>query len=230
VDIRALAFDIFGTVVDWRSSIIDAVHAALPEVDAETFADRWRGMYQPAMEQVRNGSRPWIKLDALHRESLDSLLHTHGGAALDEPSRANLNLAWHRLDPWPDAGAGLVRLRRRFVLATLSNGNVSLLADLVNHGALPFDCILSAELAKDYKPKPIVYERACELLDLPPKQVMMVAAHPDDLDAAAAVGMATAFVSRPDEWGPAATFNPPPADRFDLQASDLVELAQKLGL
>ena len=229
-DIKALAFDVFGTVVDWRSSVAEAVSAALPSLDAGAFADAWRGRYQAAMEPVRSGARPWVKLDVLHREMLDEVIDQFGAPpmSMSEGDRARLNLVWHRLAPWPDVVKGLARLRRRFVLATLSNGNMSLLADLVHHGKLPFDCVLSVELAAAYKPQPQVYLKACELLDLAPAQVMMVAAHADDLEAARRVGMPTAFIARPNEWGDPDAFQPPPEGHFDVHAADFLDLAAKL--
>jgi 2-haloacid dehalogenase len=233
VDLRALAFDVFGTVVDWRSSIIEEVGAAAGRhgltVDAAAFADAWRRRYQPSMDRVRQGAIGWTALDALNRASLDDLLRKFSLEVLDESEREDLNRARHRLRPWPDAVAGLTRLRPRHVLCTLSNGNVALLVDLARSRALPFDCILSAELCRAYKPDPRTYRMVPELLALRPDQVLMVAAHPDDLRAAAREGLRTAFVHRPLEWGAAAATPPEPAGAFDLAAVDFEDLAAQLG-
>jgi 2-haloacid dehalogenase len=236
VDVRALAFDVFGTVVDWRSSVVEEVGAAAARhglaVDAGAFADAWRRRYRPSMDRVRRGELGWTPLDALHRASLEELVREFSLEALDDAERDHLNRAWHRLRPWPDAVAGLRRLRTQHVLCTLSNGNVALLVDLARAGGLPFDCILSAELCRAYKPDPRTYRMAPELLALPPDRVLMVAAHADDLQSAAREGLRTAFVRRPLEWGPAppapaAREEPDPA--FDLLADDLEDLAAQLG-
>jgi 2-haloacid dehalogenase len=235
MDLRALAFDVFGTVVDWRGSVAGEVTAAaaragvtLADGAAEAFADAWRGRYQPSMDRVRRSEVGWTALDDLHRASLDELLAGFGLGELDEAARADLNLAWHRLRPWPDATEGLSRLRRGHVLCTLSNGNVALLVDLARWGGLPFDCILSAELCQAYKPDPRTYRMVPALLRVPPERVMMVAAHPDDLRAAAAEGLRTAFVPRPLEWGPDGRQEDPAGD-FDVVAEDFVTLADRLG-
>src|SRR5579859_673921 len=204
--IRALAFDVFGTVVDWRGSIIREGAARWAprgfEADWAALADAWRERYQPSMEEVRRGRRPWTPLDALHRQSLDELLPSFGLKGLDESQREELTMAWHRLTPWPDAREGLRRLRARFKLATLSNGNRSLLEDLVHFGDLPFDVVVSAEDFHAYKPDPRAYRGAAETLGCAPSELALVAAHPDDLRAAAAEGLRTAYVTRPLEWGP----------------------------
>jgi 2-haloacid dehalogenase len=195
-------------------------------VDAEAFADAWRGRYAPSMDQVRRGEREWANLDTLHRESLDALL-TAFGQDPDEVTRTELVLAWHRLDPWPDATCGLARLRERFVLASLSNGNVALLVDMAKHGGLPWDAVLSAELFGHYKPDAEVYDGAARLLGLAPEQVLMVAAHVDDLAAARARGLRTAYVHRPHESGPGSV--PPVTDpEADLNVTSLTELAARL--
>jgi 2-haloacid dehalogenase len=232
--VRALALDIFGTVVDWRSSIVAEGQAlgALRGVQAdwEVIADQWRARYQPALDAVNRGRRPWANLDDLHRETLAEVLAGHGLDGLAGGDRERLVAAWHRLRPWPDAHAGLALLRRRFVLATLSNGHVALLVDLTRQNELRFDAILSTELAGRYKPDPTVYRRAVELLGLEPAAVMMVAAHLDDLAAARAVGLRTALVHRPLEHGPARRpAAPPPAGGpLDLVAADLIDLARLL--
>ena len=233
MELRALAFDVFGTVVDWRTSVAAEVAAAASRqgvmVDAEGFADAWRGRYGPSMDRVRRGEIGWTALDELHRGSLDELLDGSPLAVLGPVEREELSLAWHRLRPWPDAVEGLRRLRGRFVLSTLSNGNVALLVDLARFGNLSFDCILSAELCRAYKPDPRTYRLPPTLLRLRPDQVLMVAAHPDDLRAAAGEGLRTAYVRRPLEWG---TGRPPstvPADAFDVVAGDFGDLADQLG-
>ncbi|RME62493.1 MAG: haloacid dehalogenase type II [Caldilineae bacterium] len=226
--IRALTFDVFGTVVDWRGSIIAEGEAWRPEVDWAGLADAWRAGYQPAMQRVRSGALPWTKIDDLNRMILDDLRPRFGLEELTDEEVDHLNRVWHRLQPWPDAVEGLTRLRERFIVATLSNGNVSLLVNMAKQAGLPWDCILSAELAHHYKPDPEVYLKACRLLDLLPEQVMMVAAHEADLQAAARVGMATAYVHRPRENGPDRP-KPWPQETFDIMAQDFVDLAQQLG-
>lgn len=229
--VRALAFDVFGTVVDWRGSIVAegeerweprGVHA-----DWAALADAWRRRYQPSLERVRAGRREWAPLDELHRESLDDLLPELGLERLGERDRAELNLVWHRLKPWPDSREGLRRLAQRFTLATLSNGNVALLEDLARNALLPFHRVLSAETFQAYKPDPRTYTGAARILGVQPEELMMVAAHTGDLRAAAASGLRTAFVARPLEWGPAGRAEEPDAD-FDVVAGDLDELADRL--
>lgn len=231
--IQALLFDVFGTVVDWRNAIIregeilNRSHDL--DVDWARFADRWRGMYQPAMEQVRSGARPWTVLDVLHRESLDALVDEFGLRDLDQHQRDDLNRVWHRLDPWPDSVAGLTRLKRRFIIAPLSNGNVSLLVNMAKHAGLPWDVILGAEVAGHYKPQPEAYLAAARLLDLPAGQCMMVAAHNGDLEAAARLGFKTAFIERPAEHGPHQQSDLAPAGDWDYCVSGIDELADALG-
>jgi 2-haloacid dehalogenase len=226
--VRALVFDVFGTVVDWRSSIAAEVRARALPVDPEAFADAWRAGYQPAMQEVREGRLPWTNVDGLHRRILDRLLAARG-IALPEDQRAELNRAWHRLAPWPEAVAGLARLKRRYPIATLSNGNVSLLLALARNAGLPWDAIFSAELFGHYKPDPEAYLGACRLLDLPPAQVLMVAAHPGDLRGAAAAGLRTAYVPRPLERGPGGPMEPWTEGEFDLVAHGFDRLADRLG-
>jgi 2-haloacid dehalogenase len=233
-DVRALTFDVFGTVVDWRSSITREGEAlgrakGFTHVDWAKFADAWRGLYQPAMNKVRNGERPWTKLDDLHRESLDRLLVDFALTGLDEVEIDHLNRAWHRLDPWPDAVPGLTRLKRRFVLATLSNGNVALMVNMAKHAGLPWDAVLGAEIARHYKPQPEAYLTTAALLGLRPEQCMMVAAHNGDLVSASRCGLRTAFVSRPTEHGPTQTTGFRAEHAFDVVARDFVDLADKLG-
>jgi 2-haloacid dehalogenase len=231
---RALLFDVFGTCVDWRSSIIREGRALgdrlrLGAVDWAAVADAWRALYQPQMESVRSGVRPWTTLDVLHREALDLVLARVGLQAVPERDRAELTLAWHRLDPWPDTAEGLRRLGRRFIVAPNSNGHIALLVNLSRRAGLRWDAILGAELARTYKPRPEVYRRGVEALGLEPPQVMMVAAHNDDLVAAAGCGLRTAFVPRPTEHGPGQTSNLRPEQPVDLVATDFLDLAGQLG-
>lgn len=219
-------FDVFGTVVDWRSGVAGAVLRLLGGgVDAGAFADAWRGAYLPSMDRVRHGEIVWTGLDALHRASLDELLPDFGAGDADEATRAELVLAWHRLDPWPDSVAGLTRLKARHVIATLSNGNVSLLVDMAKHGGLPWDTVFSAELFGHYKPDPEAYDGAVRLLGLTPDQVLMVAAHRDDLAAARARGLRTAYIHRPLEQP---TPTPPTDPEADVTVNSLEELAAAL--
>ncbi len=231
--VKALTFDVFGTVVDWRSSIIREGQMLSAtkgfDVDWAEFADRWRGGYGPAMNQVRNGELPWTKIDALHRMILDELLEEYSISGLSEAEIDHFNRAWHRLSPWPDTVGGLNRLKTRYVIATLSNGNVSLLTNMAKNAGLPWDAVLSAELARHYKPDPQAYLTAAELLSLPPEQVMMVAAHPGDLRAAARAGLRTAYVIRPLERGPGRPVNTNPDGEFDYTATDFLDLARQLG-
>jgi 2-haloacid dehalogenase len=228
--VKALVFDVFGTVVDWRGSIIREGaqwgKKKSIEVDWAKFADRWRAGYGPSMDKVRKGTLPWMKLDALHRLILDQLLEEFGIAGLTEAEKEDWNRVWHRLAPWPDAVDGLGRLRKKFVLATLSNGNVSLLVEMAKNAGLPWDAVLSAELFHHYKPDREVYLGAADLLGCRPEQVMMVAAHPDDLKAAARCGLRTALVPRPLEYGPGK--NTPSGEGFDVTARDFLDLAAKL--
>ncbi len=223
--LRALVFDVFGTLVDWRSAIARAFGASAVPGDPLELADDWRARYRPILDQVNDGSRPWGDFDALHRATLDDLLAERGlDVAAEE--RERLVAAWHRLDPWPDVREGLDALRRRHVLATLSNGHVALLVDLARHGDLRFDCVLSAELARVYKPAPETYLTAARLLAVQPAELMLVAAHPWDLAGARAAGLRTAFVDRPLEYGPD---SPAREDReADESVADLLELARML--
>ena len=231
-EVAALTSDVFGTVVDWRGSIARELRGWFGrrglERDWETVADRWRALYQPAMEEVRRGRRPWVRLDDLHRENLRVVLDEFGLAGLDETEIEHLNRAWHRLDPWPDAVAGLTRLKRRFIVATLTNGNVALLVNMARRAGLPWDAILGAEVARAYKPTPEAYLCTADLLGLQPNQGMMVAAHNDDLLAACALGFRTAFVARPNEHGPQQTKDLRAEHPFDVVAFDCVDLAGQL--
>lgn len=233
-EVQALCFDVFGTVVDWRASIIreGQLLAANKQftVDWADFADRWRAGYGPAMNRVRSGELGWTKIDDLHRMILDDLIDEFGLQSLSEAEREHLNRAWHRLSPWPDAVAGLNRLKSRYIITTLSNGNVSLLTNMARNAGLPWDAILSAELAGQYKPDLAVYRKAAELLDLDTRQVMMVAAHPSDLRAAARAGLRTAYVHRPLERGPEGRVHDiSQLGEFDYLAGDFLDLAEQLG-
>jgi 2-haloacid dehalogenase len=229
---EALVFDVFGTVVDWRSTIVregeELGRQKDLDVDWATFADAWRSRYTPSMDRVRRGEIPWTKLDDLHRTSLEDLLSEFGIGALSEEEKDHLNRVWHRLEPWPDAVEGLTRLKESYVIAPLSNGNVSMLTNMAKRAGLPWDLILSAELARHYKPDPETYLMAPDLLDLRPEQVMMVAAHPHDLRAARKNGLKTAYIPRPLEFGPGKEAERPDPS-FDLAADDFVELAKKLA-
>ena len=231
-DVRALVFDVFGTLVDWRGSIARETREVLSPLgvaaDWHAFADAWRAQYQPAMDEVRSGRLPFSKLDVLHRRNLDVVLRDFGLDAVDEAARADLNLAWHRLDAWPDVAAGLTRLRTRFRIAPCSNGNISLMVDLARRNGFPWDAILGAELARDYKPKASVYLCAASAFDCDPAQVMMVAAHSSDLQAAAAVGLRTAFIARPNEAG-AGRGESSAGVPVDLSARSVVDLADRLA-
>ena len=231
-NVKALVFDTFGTVVDYRSSVIaegEALGRAKGlKVDWPKFADTWRSGYGPAMNEVRRGERPWTKLDRLHRMILDKLLVDFNITGLTETEIDRFNRVWHRLKPWPDAVPGLTRLKKKFVIAPLSNGNVSLMTDMAKFAGLPWDCILGAELARHYKPDKEVYLTAADLLDLSPSEIVMVAAHSGDLRAAQALGFKTAFVPRPQE-GPNGERNPTPDPSWDLVAADFNALASKLG-
>ncbi len=231
--VEALCFDVFGTVVDWRGSVIREARAlgAAKGIDADwaAFADAWRGGYQPAMAPVRDGARDYVKLDVLHREILDRLLPRFGLDGLKEDEIDRLNRVWHRLDGWPDSSGGMTRLRERFVLAALSNGHLALIVNMARHGGLPWDAPLGAEMARQYKPRPEVYDTTIAMLGLEPEETMMVAAHNDDLRAARGRGMRTAFVARPTEYGPRQTEDLAPDDDWDVVAGDLDDLAAKLG-
>ena len=231
--VKALCFDVFGTVVDWRGSIVRECRAlgAAKKIDADwaAFADAWRAGYQPAMGPVREGRRDYVRLDALHREILDRLLPRFGLEGLSETEKDRLNRVWHRLEGWPDTQDGMARLRSRYLLAALSNGHVALIVNMARCAKIVWDAPLGAEMARQYKPRPEVYDTTVAMLGLEPGQTMMVAAHNGDLHAARARGMRTAFVARPAEYGPDQTEDLEPDSDWDVVAGDFHELAAKLG-
>jgi 2-haloacid dehalogenase len=231
--IRALIFDVFGTVVDWRGSLIregrELGEKKRIDVDWAAFADAWRGGYQPAMQKVRTGQLPWMNIDSLHRLILDEILETFEIRKLTETDKVAFNRAWHRLKPWPDSVRGLKRLKKKFLIAPLSNGNVSLLTNMAKNAGLPWDCVLSAELFHHYKPDPESYLGAAKMLDLKPAEVMMVAAHKDDLRAAQRCGLRAAFVKRPKEKGPQAKIDVSSERTFDYNSDSFLHLADRLG-
>jgi len=230
-DLRVLAFDVFGTVVDWRSGVMREFAAIARErrltVDPGAVADDWRRRYRPAMDEVREGRRPWAVMDELHRGTFREVIRKFSMEALTESDIDRLVLAWHHLPPWSDASAGLSEMRDLYILTTLSNGGMALLVDLVHGGYLPFDCVLSTELVRSYKPDPRVYQLVPSLLGVRAEQVMMVAAHADDLAAARGQGLRTAFVRRPQEWGTGRVEDPD--FPVDINANDFHDLAAQLG-
>jgi 2-haloacid dehalogenase len=231
--VEALLFDVFGTVVDWRGSIIAELTRFGADkgiaADWEAFTDDWRGLYQPSMEDVRSGRRAWTILDVLHRESLDTLLAKYGITGLSEADKVHLNRVWHRLRPWPDVVKGLTRLKAGYIIGTLSNGNVGLLTRLAKNAGLPWDVVLGAETARAYKPLPQAYLASAALLNLEPAQVMLVAAHNGDLAAASAVGLRTAFVPRPTEYGPDQRGDFKAEGAWDVVVGSFGELADAMG-
>jgi 2-haloacid dehalogenase len=231
--VKALVFDVFGTVVDWHGSIIRELTSFGRErgitLDWQAFTEDWRKGYQPAMQRVRCGELPWSKIDELHRMILDDLLAKYRIGGLSEAEIDHVNRVWHRLDPWPDAVTGLTRLKRRFIIGTLSNGNIALLVNMAKRAGLPWDVVLSAELAHHYKPDPQAYQMPPALLGLAPAQVMLVAAHPNDLAAAAKQGLRTGYVARPLEWGAKGKPHEVAPGTFDVMADDFNQLAERLG-
>lgn len=233
-EIKALIFDVFGTVVDWRGSIARltrefAHQHNVPDTDWDRFARDWRNLYQPSMERVRSGEMPFTKLDVLHRRNLTEIAPRYGFGELPKEALDDLNLFWHRLDPWPDSVEGLTLLKSRYVIGTHSNGNIALIVNMAKHGGLPWDVILGAEVVRQYKPMPETYDRCCDALGLIPSEVMMTAAHNDDLAAARDRGLKTAFVARPEEYGSEQTTDLEPTEDWDIIALDFVDLARKMG-
>ena len=233
-EVKALIFDVFGTVADWRGSII-AQSAAFGkargiERDWAAFADIWRSKYRPFMDKVRTGELPWTNLDALHRMALEEVLAEFEIDGLDDGEKAEVNFFWHRLRPWADSVPGLYRLKHGYIIAPMSNGNIALMTNMAKNSGLPWDCILGAEVAKHYKPDPESYLTAVELLGLRPEQVMMTAAHQGDLLSAQKVGLRAGFVPRPMEHGPDVTPDPTPDPSFDVVATNFVDLARQMGV
>lgn len=227
---KILAFDVFGTVVDWHGSIAAEVAQLFPEVDGDAFALAWREGYKPAMARVMSGELGWTRIDDLHRMILDHILPRFGLGALPENERRALNRVWHRLNAWPDSVEGLTRLKRRHTICTLSNGNIGLLTDMAKHAGLPWDCVLSAEVFRAYKPDPRTYLGVADVFDVAPAEVMLVAAHQDDLAAARQCGLLTAYIERPHEFGAARPKDVSPDPANTLHARDFIDLAEQLGL
>jgi 2-haloacid dehalogenase len=226
---QVLAFDVFGTVVDWHGSLVRELQVLAPQVDGNAFALAWRAGYQPAMQRVRSGELGWTRIDELHRIILDDLLPRFGLSHFDEAQRRHLNRAWHRLDPWPDVLEGLRRLKSRYLITPLSNGNIGLLTHMAKRAGLPWDCVLSAEVFRAYKPDPATYLGVAQVFDVEPDAVMLCAAHHDDLEAARACGLQTAYIERPLEFGAGQIKDVSPQVGNDLHARDFVDLAQQLG-
>ena len=233
ISVKALVFDTFGTVVDWRGSIIDEGKAWEKtkgiRIDWGHFADRWRAGYAPSMDKVRKGEMPWTNLDHLHRALLEELLKEFHIEGLSEAEKDHWNRVWHRLKPWPDSVVGLTRLKKKYTIAPLSNGNVALLSDMAKHAGLPWDLILSAELAKHYKPDREAYLTAVSLLELNAEEVMMCAAHSGDLVSARSFGLRTGFVHRPNEYGPTRKADEAKSGDFDVVSANIIDLASQLG-
>jgi 2-haloacid dehalogenase len=227
--VKILAFDVFGTVVDWHRSLMQEVTLMDLPVDADKFALAWRSGYVPAMRKVMSGELGWTRIDELHRMILDEILEQFGVTHLQEEQKRHLNKAWHRLQAWPDTVAGLTRLKTRYTICTLSNGNIGLLTNMAKHAGLPWDCILSAEVFHKYKPDPATYLGVAQVFDVAPVEVMLVATHQDDLAHARACGLKTAYIERPLEWGPSRPKDDSPNAANTLHARDLVELAAVLG-
>ena len=227
--VKILAFDVFGTVVDWHGSVAREIMQLVPGTDGDAFALAWRAGYQPAMQRVMSGALGWTLIDDLHRMILNEVLRDFGITHLDEAQQRQLNRIWHRLDAWSDSVEGLTRLKTRFTICSLSNGNIGLLTNMAKHAGLPWDCILSAEVFGKYKPNPATYLGVARIFDVVPEQVMMVAAHQDDLAAARALGLRTAYIERPLEFGAAHRKDVSPDPHNTLHATSLIDLAVRLG-
>jgi len=227
--VKVLAFDVFGTVVDWHGSIVREMAQRHPQVDGDAFARAWRAGYRPAMARVMNGELGWTRIDELHRMILDEILPQFGLGGLGEAQRQEINRVWHRLAPWPDSLEGVTRLKRRFTVCTLSNGNLGLLTNMAKRSGLPWDCVLSAEVFRAYKPDPAAYLGVAKVFDLAPQEVMLVAAHHDDLAAARGCGLRTAYVERRTEFGPAHPKDVSPQPGNDLHCTSIVHVAETLG-
>lgn len=228
-DVKILAFDVFGTVVDWHTSVAREIEVLQPGIDCDAFALAWRDGYKPAMQRVMSGELGWTLIDDLHRMILDEVLAKFGVASLGEAQIRELNKVWHRLKAWPDTVEGLTRLKAKYMICTLSNGNIGLLAEMAKHAGLPWDCILSAEIFRKYKPDPDTYLGVARVFDVSPDDVMMVAAHQDDLAGARACGLRTAYIERPAEFGPSRTKDVSPNRANTLHADSLTQLATMLG-
>ena len=228
-DIKVLAFDVFGTVVDWHGSIVREVEQLQLGVDGNEFALAWRAGYKPAMQRVTNGDLGWTLLDDLHRLILDELLERFDITALDAQGKRHLNKVWHRLDAWSDSVEGLTRMKARHTICSLSNGNIGLLTNMAKHASLPWDCVLSAEVFGKYKPEPETYLGVARVFDVAPEEVMMVAAHQDDLESARACGLKTAYIERAIEFGSTRTKDVSPNPENTLHATDMIHLANLLG-
>lgn len=233
LNVKAMVFDTFGTVVDWRSSIIaecKALSAAKGlSFDPEAFADAWRSGYHPAMDRVRKQERPWANIDVLHRERLDELIEEFGLTGLSEAEKVHFNRAWHRLNPWPDSVVGLARLKKRYILSTFSNGSFACLVNMAKHAGLPWDCIFSADIIQHFKPDPETYQGVIAFLDLKADEVMLVAAHNYDLRRATRHGMRTAYVNRPNEYGPGQQKDVEAEGDWDIVVDSITELASVTG-
>ena len=232
-EVKALVFDVFGTVVDWHGSVAREVRGLAKakglRLNGARFAKAWRAGYRPAMDRVRSGEAPFRKIDDIHRTILDEVLAKSKVTALAEEEKTDLNLVWHRLRPWPDSVRGLKRLKSKFIIATLSNGNTGLLVNMAKFGGLPWDCVFSSDTFKHFKPDPEMYLGAADMLSLRPEEVMMVAAHKQDLRAAAQCGLKTAFVKRPHEHGPNSNTDLASEPDFTVNAESFLDLADKLG-
>ena len=226
--IKVIAFDVFGTTVDWHGSIMQEIQQMGLNIDADQFANAWRSGYEPAMAEVRKGAKTWTKIDVLHRMILDKILDDFKITHLSEEQKVHLNLIWHRLHPWADTVEGLLLLKRRFKIVTLSNGNLGLLANMAKFAGLPWDLILSAEVFRHYKPDPETYLGVADIFDVQPHEVMLVATHTNDLKAAKSYGLKTAYVHRSLEFGANQVQPIPDVSDFDLSASDFIDLAKKL--
>jgi 2-haloacid dehalogenase len=231
--VKALVFDTFGTVVDWRNGVAREAERILKpmgyQLDWLEFAEAWRKEYGPSMEEVRSGRRPFVKLDILHRENLDRLIPRFKLDKVEASVRDELNLAWHKLDAWPDVGPGFARLHKRFLMAPCSNGNIALMANVARRNNIPWDAILGSEIAQGYKPQPKVYLMTCEAFNLKPEQVMMCAAHSGDLSSAQKLGLRTGHIGRPGEGGPG-TGETEPKGTFDVVGKNFNDFADKLGV
>ena len=226
--IKVIAFDVFGTTVDWHGSIMQEIQQMGLNIDADQFANAWRSGYEPAMAEVRRGAKTWTKIDVLHRMILDRVLDDFKITHLSEEQKVQLNLIWHRLHPWADTVEGLLLLKKRFKIVTLSNGNLGLLANMAKFSGLPWDLILSAEVFRHYKPDPETYLGVADIFDVQPHEVMLVATHTNDLKAAKSYGLKTAYVHRSLEFGANQVQPMPDVSDFDLSASDFIDLAKKL--